>query len=176
MPGINRNTLAKGPLATEAPLPASITSFPWRGQGAGHRGFPPCLHPAHISTLRKGSQHPWIQLRTKGRSSAPPSVTPCSTESWCPGLLWEALPAVSLFLLGFPRMWGAEGEFTLCFSLCLTNCFLIQYSPGSSGSSKSCSVMIMVVLCVCKCVCVCVCVCVLQMRRRCSREINDSSA
>ena len=61
---------------------------------------------------------------------------------------------------GLPRMWGAGGEFTLCFSLCLTNCFLIQYSPGSSGSSKSCSVMIMVVLCVCKCVCVCVCVCV----------------
>ena len=137
------------------PSLASITSFPWRGPGAGCRGFPPCLHPTHISTLRKGSQHPWIQLRTKGRSSAPPSVTPCSTESWCPGPLWEALPAVSLFLLGFPRMWGAGGEFTLCFSLCLTNCFLIQYSPGSSGSSKSCSVMIMVVLCVCVCVCVC---------------------
>ena len=46
-------------------------------------------------------------------------------------------------------MWGSGIEFTLCFSLCLTNWFLIHYSPGSSCSSKSCSVMIMVCVCVC---------------------------
>ena len=37
------------------PRLASITSFPWRGQGTGHRGFPPCLHSAYISTLERES-------------------------------------------------------------------------------------------------------------------------
>lgn len=63
------------------PCLASITSFLWggdRAQGTGHRGFPPCLHSAYISTLWKGSWYPWIQLRTNSPSSASPSLTPCS--------------------------------------------------------------------------------------------------
>ena len=82
MPGINKDTLAKGPLATEhfprprpawPPLLLSLGGDRAQGTGVSH---PACI--LLTSPHWKGSLHPWIQLRTKGPSSASPSLTPCS--------------------------------------------------------------------------------------------------
>lgn len=89
--GISRDT-HQGRWAQSNAPPESVASLPWKGYGTG------ASCPACISLLWKGSEHPCLQLRTQGPSSASPSLTACSTESRFPGLLPAALYAWSWLL------------------------------------------------------------------------------
>lgn len=80
------------------PPPGLHHFFPLEGTGRRAQGFPTlsasCSH-LHTVERQSASLDPAENKGLLLCSSAPPSVSPCSTESWCPGPLWEALPAVA---------------------------------------------------------------------------------